>query len=149
VTPSGMPSHPGGLVKTNDLIDAVMDGYVAGAGLDVIEEEDGLFYEVRVAHDGVIDGTTRPMVAWHCIQHGLNLRRSARRTTRWRFYGKSPSRGSSPCRMSFLRHTWYAHRPSAAAFALVMVSGDSRTVGSKQRHQSGAVQFSPNHQPPL
>jgi hypothetical protein len=26
-----------------------------------------------------------------------------------------------------------------------MVSGDSRTVGSKQLHQSGAVQFSPNH----
>lgn len=25
----------------------MIDGYVAGAGLDVIEEEDGLFYEVR------------------------------------------------------------------------------------------------------
>eukprot|EP01134_Creolimax_fragrantissima_P006165 CFRG6165T1 len=35
----------GSLIKTPDLVDAIIDKRVGGAGLDVLEEEGGLFYE--------------------------------------------------------------------------------------------------------
>eukprot|EP00123_Amoebidium_parasiticum_P018034 comp24074_c0_seq1/m.43324 comp24074_c0_seq1/g.43324 ORF comp24074_c0_seq1/g.43324 comp24074_c0_seq1/m.43324 type:complete len:387 (-) comp24074_c0_seq1:596-1756(-) len=57
----------GGLVKTPDLIDALKDKYVAAAGLDVIEEEGGLFYNDHSLEIIKSDAVARLLTLPNCI----------------------------------------------------------------------------------
>lgn len=56
----------GGLIQTDDLIEGLLAGKFGGVGLDVYEEEEGIFYEDRssdiIADDNLVRLTTFPNV---------------------------------------------------------------------------------------